>query len=671
MDKRLNLIPILLLVVIALAASFLARPDPATLEAPADRSSAWETLGLEGSERDFDTQLGALNRVVLDPAPEVGTEYHPTFPDDVPFNEEEWETNPLPPSVADPRARKGGTLRLGMSEFPPTLRTEGPNSRLKTLSDIHGLIYETLLGYDMNLGDYVPGLATHWQIGDDRLTYRFRLDPRARWADGRPLTADDVVATFDHLRNEDRQDPALAQHYNEQIESVTMIDRHTVEIKARNPEWRTMLELAGTRIYPAAYIRMDGETYLTEWNWKLPPGTGPYELLPENVDKGRAVTLHRREDYWDKDHPQKRHMFNFDAIRWEVVLDDELLYQKFLAGELDAMLILRAQRWVDDVDRERAVQQGWVQKRKIYNLEPQGYGGFAFNMRTAPFDSRNVREAFAHLFNREQLFEKFFFFQYEYIDSYFPGQIWARPGARRVQFNPARARELLAADGWTGRDAQGYLVNEDRRRFPVLHLDFAQDSFQRIFEVVQRDLWQEAGIKLELSLVDGASLLKKVWDQKFQLVYWSWTASLFPDMEFQFGSKYADEPQSNNLNGFKNAEADAIMQAYKSEFDFDKRVQLMHRLDAILFDEHPYALGWFAPYFRILYWDRFGHPPEYGERFVGDTNVMTHYWWVDPEKEQQLEHNQATNTASYPGHRLNQYDEVDQRYWLTHEEPMP
>ncbi len=664
--------PRLCLFVFAIVLGLAAACTRETPLPPYDREAAWKTLGLEGTEPDYDAKLPDLAKVVLDPPPVVGENYHPTFPPDLPFNPAEWQTNTPSPSIANPHAPKGGMLRLSMGEsFPPTLRTEGPNSRLSTLSDIQDLIYETLLSYDIALGDYVPSLANYWQIGEDKKTFRFRINPKARWSNGQPVTADDVKATFEHNMNQDRKDPANAQQYQELIEEVKVLDRLTVEVRAKEARWRSLLTISwGTKIYPAAYIRMDGETYLTEWNWKLPPGTGAYELRPEDIQKGRAITVRRRRDYWDADNPYGAGTSNFDEIRWEVIRDEELEYQKFLAGELDIYQVTRAQRWVDELDREKAIAMGWVQRRKIYNQSPNGYGGYCFNMREAPFNSLQVRKAFAHLLNREKVFEKFTFYQYEYIDSYFPGQIWSRPNAERVRYDPAEALRLLAADGWTQRDAEGYLVNDREERFPTLTLEFASPGFLRFFTLYKDDLWQQAGIKLELKQMDGSTLLKNVWDSKFKLVFWNWTASLFPDFEFQFHSKFADEPQTNNLNGYKNAEADAIMDAYKYEFDANKRREMLHRLDAILFEEHPYALAWYAPYFRVLYWDKLGHPPEYAGRFPRDINNITAYWWYDADKDRRLQAAKTQGQPLYedrPGH---QYDAVDQVWWKTHENPM-
>ncbi len=123
-----------------------------------DRASTFEALGIPGAETEADLreQLGTLDAVVIDPPPDVGKDYFPEFPEALPFDPSEWETNDSPPSIADPRAKKGGRIVLATTDWPPTIRTEGPNSRLAFLSNLHAMIYETLLGFDPVGMEYVP-----------------------------------------------------------------------------------------------------------------------------------------------------------------------------------------------------------------------------------------------------------------------------------------------------------------------------------------------------------------------------------------------------------------------------------------------------------------------------------------------------------------------------------
>ncbi|MFC1705228.1 ABC transporter substrate-binding protein [Planctomycetota bacterium] len=636
-----------------------------------DHHKAWEALAVADSEQELDRELEKLDTVKIDPPPQVGVHYSVTFPPTLDFNPEEWLTNRPAPSVADPRAVKGGEIRMATSTWPPTIRANGPDARLAFLDDLHSMVYETLLDYDFAKSDFVPNLATHWWIGEDRRTFRFRLDPRARWADGTEVTADDVLATFEHFMNPDRKDPQTEREWKELVEEIKVLDKYTIEVRTREARWASLrtISLADAYIMPARYIRMDGETYINDWNWKLPPGSGPYEIRTEDVKKGRSITLSRRRDWWGAELARSHGMYNFDHIRWGIVRDVELMYQKLLKGELDVYFISRAQRWVDEVDKEPVVRNGWVQKRRIYSLDPNGMMGYCFNMRAEPFSSRNVRLAFTHLFNREKQFEKFFFYQYDYMRGYYPGQAWSRPGEDRVRYDPTEARRLLALDGWTDRDDKGHLVNAEGKPFPKLILEFSSPTSQRIHDVFKNALWQEAGVELELKILDYTSLSKKVWEKKFQLYYIAWTASLFPDPEFFWHSKFADKPQSINLPGFSNPEIDDICDRYKTEFDARKRKTMLQRVDQIVFDTHPYALAWYAPYFRMIYWDKFGHPREYTHRYKRDSRNLMYYWWFDEERASRTKANSSAGVPNYPEKPLCQYGAIDQKYWLDHELP--
>lgn len=358
--------------------------------APVDVEGTLPSLGMPGIQTpsELDSAIAGLDKVPIDPPPLIGKDYNPIFPDPIPFNPDEWETNPIPKGVADARAVKGGKVNLAYPAWPPTIRTEGPNSRLAFLSDMHAMIFETLVGYSMQIQDYVPALATHWRILDDKMTLQFRLDKRARWGDGRELTADDVVATVEHLQNPDRRDPLVNQYWDSLIEYAKVLDKYTVEIKTKEPRWRSMILIgSGMQIMPAAYMRMDGDTYLNDWNWKLPPGTGPYEILSADIKKGRSISLTRRPDYWGKDLPENEGQYNFDKIVFHIVRDRELMYQKMLAGELDMYQVGRAQRWVDELDDVPAIQNGWIQMRKIYNKVPKGTAGSASTCASHPSTS--------------------------------------------------------------------------------------------------------------------------------------------------------------------------------------------------------------------------------------------------------------------------------------------
>lgn len=563
-----------------------------------------------------------------------------------------WQTNDDYEPVGDPNAKKGGMLRDWWTSYPPTLRTEGPNSNLTQLSQVHGYLYESLVQLHSTTLEFMPALAKEWAISEDKRTFWFRIDPRARWADGDPVTAHDVVATWEHLVDPEIKDPFANWNYSHYFEKPVALDDTTVRVHTKELNWRLFLYFGGMSIYKASEVSIPGEAYLEKYQWKLLTGTGPYYLNEDDLKKENSLTLTRRDDYWAANERWNTGMNNFDKIRWIVILDQELAFEKFKKGELDFYVVGKAQRWHEECDFDK-IRMGWIQKRKIYNQRPIGYSGFVFNMRKAPFDDIRVRKAFSYLFNRAKLMEKLFFNEYEYIDSYYPGREWGNPNNEIIRYDPEKAAALLAEAGYSKRNEDGWLVGPDGRIFEIT-LEYGAEAWTRIHTVIKED-YENAGIKFNLKLLDWRTLLKKVEERNFTIHFQSWGAIIFPNPESSWGSHLADQKHNNNIPGFKSRKVDRLCKAYNEEFDRKRQVQIIRAIDGIIFEKHPYALGWYGPHIRILYWNKFGHPASYFSR-VGSSTSIHSMWWFDPDKERALKEGMGNNTALAVG-------ETVQRPW--------
>jgi microcin C transport system substrate-binding protein len=317
-----------------------------------------------------------------------------------------------------------------------------------------------------------------------------------------------------------------------------------------------------------------------------------------------------------------------------------LALEKFKKGEMDLYYIGRAAWWVDEFGGDEKgggniddLKRGLIQKRKIYNDNPQGIMGYAFNMRKPPFDDIRVRKAFYYLFNRDKLIEKLFLNEYQYLNSYFPGRIYENPNNPVYEYDQEKAVKLLAEAGWKERNDEGWLV-KDGRPFE-LTLAFASPSSERIYTVYQEDLAQ-VGIKLNLKQATSATMFKMVNERNFQIHFQSWTGLMFPNPESSMHSSTADPDNTTNITGVKNERIDELCAEYNVCFDQKRREEIIREIDGILADMIPYALGWYAPFQRIAYWNKFGQPEYYLTR-IGDFLDIPQLWWYDAEKAQQLE----------------------------------
>lgn len=568
------------------------------------------------------------------------------------FTGDGWETSTDYDLIGDPRARKGGVFRDLMLEFPGTLRIYGPETTILNYQ-LQTMVYESLLGLHPTTLSYIPGLATHWQISDDRRTYRFRLDPNARFADGQPVTADDVVASWAFVMDKGLQEPQI-QAMLGVFDRPVAESKYIVRFNSRELRWINFYNVTGfLPILPASALKgIDGARYLKEYNFRVIPGSGPYSVSDADVVKGQRVSIRRRNDYWGAKQRRNVGTGNFDEIRWVVVRDQSLAFEQFKRGDLDYYYVNISREWVEELNFD-AVQRGQIQKRKVFTDSPSNIQGIAMNARRAPYDDVRVRKALTLLLNRQLLIERLFFNEYLPMNSYFPGGVYSNPNNPKNEYNPQEALKLLAAAGFNNRDAQGRLVRNGRPFvFEYLHADKGSERWLTIY---QEDL-RKVGITLNLRLVSYETQLQLMGERNYDAASIGWVQGTFPDPQALYRSTFADVPNSFNMTGFKDRRADEILAAYDVEFDQQKRVALIRELDGILANNYVYILGWDAPFERIAYWNKFGHPDSYFSR-IGSQRDMPTLWWADPERERTLREALGSNSAKL------EVGPTEVRYW--------
>ncbi len=185
---------------------------------------------------------------------------------------------------------------------------------------------------------------------------------------------------------------------------------------------------------------------------------------------------------------------------------------------------------------------------------------------------------------------------------------------------------------------------------------YSSQPFERYWTVYQEDL-RKVGITLNLRLVTPETRFKLMMERQFDTVAVGWGALLFPNPETAYHSSLADVNSTNNITGIKNSRIDEITEAYDGMFEVDERIAAIQEIDGILANLYPYILEWTAPFGRVAYWNKLGHPAGYFSR-IGDYTDIPSLWWIDPEKLEQL--NQAQRD---PGIQL-EVGQSEDRYWL-------
>lgn len=545
------------------------------------------------------------------------------------FTGEGWETSSDFDLIGDPRALKGGRIRQHSEDFPTTLRSRGPNTT-EFGQLVEGLVYESLLTLHPTTLAWMPSLATHWQISSDRRTYRYRINPNARWSDGQPVVADDVVATYKLMMDKGLQDPS-AQLVYEKFDRPVAESKYVVRVGSKVLNWRNFLYFSGMAIFPAHVLKtVDGAAYIKDYNYKMPPGTGPYEVREGDIERGNNITIRRRTGYWAETHRRNVGANNFDEIQQVVIRDPNLAFETFKRGDLDYYYVNVSREWVEELNFDR-VQRGLIQKRKVFTDYPLSLSGIAMNTRRQPLDDIRVRRALTHLYNRDLLIQKLFFNEYTPKHSFFFGA-YAHPDNPRNPYDPQLGVSLLAEAGWKTRDSQGRLVKDGRPL--TFELLYGQKGFEPAFTIYQEDL-RKVGITLNLRLVTFETMIRLLDERRYDLVSIGYTGLLFPNPETSFHSSLADQDNTNNITGIKNARIDELLKAYDIEFDQRKREAIIREIDGIVANLHHFILGWDAPFWRLAYWNKFGTPESYLTRYGYYRDPLS-VWWIDPQKAQQL-----------------------------------
>ncbi len=532
----------------------------------------------------------------------------------------------------DPKAKRGGELVLHTSEFPKSF-----NYYVNVAADVStvfGLVYDALIEVHPTTLEFQPLVVKSWEISADKKTFTLKIDPRAKWDDGKPITAHDIKFTYDLIMNTENMTSVHRMSLS-RFEPPVVINESTIKFTAKTIHYNNFITLASFNPLPKHLF--SGKNFNKAFNMKLPPGSGPYTL--SEVKEGRYFVLKRRKNYWADQLPSHRGMYNFETIRFKI-MDTTVAFEAFKKGDFDIFDEISAKRWVTETN-STPFQKNWIVKQKIYNYAPQGFAGLAFNMRKAPFQDIQIREAVCRLLDRKYLIEKIMYNEYQPLSSYWPGLYGNGKENDLVNYDPARAKQLLKEAGYTRLDKEGYLVNQKGRRIEFSLL-YTGETFEKHMTYFV-ETCKQAGVKVNLQLLSWATLLKKIEEYEFDAVVMGWRATLFDDPEQLWHSKHISEPGASNLPGYKNKAVDKLIDSMPPIFDAAKRIEITKQIDHIIFKEYPYALFWGANYTKIFYKNIFGMPKTVFSKYSSGDVIS--YWWYDPAKvkryEAALKNNQA------------------------------
>ena len=544
------------------------------------------------------------------------------------------------------------------------------------------LLFDSLMARAFDEPDAVYGLiAKDAEVADDKLSVTFYLRTDAKFSNGTPVTADDVVFTFETLK--DKGHPRYGFALKDVVKAEAL-DVTTVRYTFKGDLTRDLaLEVALLPVLSKAfYSTVDfAKTSL------VPPlGSGPYKI--DKHKAGTFVSYRRRDDYWAKDLPVNKGRFNFDEVRYEYFRDRTSELENLKSGNYDLREEFTSKDWATAYDIP-AVKDGRLKKRILKDASPSGAQGFFLNTRLEKFKDPRVRKALDLAFDFEWSNKNLFFGLYKRTASFFensdmkaeglpsaeelallepfrvqlPKAVFETPyvppvndGSGNVRRNLQQALGLFKEAGWTlvqeqdkatdeacgffcrlfggggAQQTKNILRNSAGEEFEIEFLIY-DSSFERVIAPYIKNL-EAIGVQATIRRVDPAQYERRVKSFDFDVVTQRYIMRLTPGVELKnfWSSSAAAADGSFNLAGISDPVVDALIDKVMAAKSRAELVTAARAIDRVLRASHYWVPHWYKASHNVAHWDRFSWPakkPDYNRGII-DT------WWFDSDKAQAL-----------------------------------
>ena len=550
---------------------------------------------------------------------------------------------------ANPDAPKGGKIILSSTGSYDSFN---PFILKGTAAAGIGNLYETLTTGSSDEAFTEYGLiAKTIEWPDDRSWVAFTIREEAVWHDGKKISPEDVIWTFNTLM--EKGHPFYKYYYGDVVEVIQENDNKVRFNFKGNTNLELPLIVGQLPVLPKHYWTNKN---FEETSMDIPIGSGPYKI--KNFDAGRTITYELDSDYWGKNIPIKKGTENFGIIQYEYYKDRSIEREAFKSGDIDLFSENTSKDWATSYDTP-AVQNGLIKKELIEHQNPQGMQGFAFNTRKEIFEDKRVREALSYAFDFEWTNKNLFYNAYKRTNSFFENSELASSGVPsggeldllndykellpqklfQEEYNPPKtdgsgfmrkelqeATKLLQDAGWELQE--GKLINKKSGSKFEFELLLVSPAFERIV-LPFKDNLAKLGIDVSVRTIDSAQYQNRLDGFDFDMIVSTFSQSLSPGNEQRnfWGSDAAKTNGSRNIIGISNEVIDSLIEKVISAKDREDLIVTTRALDRVLLWNHYVIPQWHISAYRTLYWDIFDKPsvrPKY--------SLGTNTWWVDADK---------------------------------------
>ena len=563
-----------------------------------------------------------------------------------------WQNGAHLPEIGSPQARKGGTEYSSIQDFPRTLRTAGPDSN-------GSFRFWILDGTSVSIGhrhpeafEHYPGLAKEWAVATGAKTVYVRLDPTARWSDGKPVTADGFFYMFYFFQSPHITAPWYNNWYGTQYTRITKFDDFTFAVTVPEAKPDMDSRVLSLRPLPRHFFCDLADDYVERFQWRFAPTTGPYVVRDKDIRKGRSIALTRNKDWWAKDKKFFRHRFNADRIVLSVVRDSAKLFEAFRRGDVDRFGLNLSEYWYEKLpDSDPDVTAGYIHKVTFYNQRPRPTWGLWMNTSRPLLDNLDVRVGINHATNWQLVIEKFFRSDAQRMRTSSDGYgRFSHPTLQARPYDIDAALASFAKAGFAERGPDGILVNDAGERLSFT-LTTAYESLRDVLTILKEEAAQ-AGLDFRIEVLDATAGWKKVQEKKHDVYFTALNVGLelYPRFWETYHSVNAydrafledggvnperkPKTQTNNMEMLAIREMDELIDAYRASASAEEMQALAHRMTQMHHDHASFVPGYVRDFYRLGFWRWVRFPENFNHRHSNGAGQLFVHWLDTAAKEE-------------------------------------
>jgi len=555
-----------------------------------------------------------------------------------------WETAENEAEIGSPQAKKGGTLHgylLG-NAFPATLRQVGAEANNSFRSFHWDEMEMQLVHLHPETNALMPALSDRWAVAADGQTVYFHIDTSARWSDGKDVTSRDWLMAYYIYLSPYLTENHYRDYFSGQFWGVATYGDDYLCVRLATPKPLAPY-LANTYPFQEAFYREFGPDFESRYNWRPRPTTGAFEIREEDVHKGRSITMTRVKDWWARDRKYYKHRYNPDKMVYNLVRDDEKVFQMVLNGDIEVYWLMDSRKWFEQTEVPQ-VFNGYIEKARFYFDFPAISTGMYLNQHHPLLAIQDVRIGLQYASNWEKVIEFDLRGEGQRLNLLYAGYgQYSHPTLKTRPFSVEKAREAFARAGFKDLGPDGILRDDQGRRLSFTINYLKRPTYDAWLLRIKEEA-KKAGVEFKLEGMDNTASFAKVQRKEHEIAFMGWQGSLpFPDFYQGFHSSEAYEPgtrkpkaMSNNITSFADPAVDPLLEENRGARSEEVLRDTSRKLEEIFHERAVWVPAFDRPFYRVVFWRWIRWPDDFNVRVANDPE-MRYVLWIDQDMKKETQ----------------------------------